>query len=162
MSKQFYFEQFSLAWIRSLNTKKNKQKKNSKLSKPRFNSIWPTDRTLLGATTPGQSGPGSDGNEGLLRILQSSSITGTSPSGCLVSYTGHSLRGGGLTLQQRSNWCILQPLPTGQKIAKISLLEEKSCQKMKVKTFIWNESLKYYSNKKKHFCEIVRIVKKFK
>ena len=45
---------------------------------------------LSGATTPGQSGPGSDGNEGVLCITQSSSITGTSPSYCLVSYPGHS------------------------------------------------------------------------
>ena len=46
-----------------------------------------------GATTPGQSGPGSNGNEGVFRILESSSITGTSPSDCLVSYPGHSLGG---------------------------------------------------------------------
>ena len=44
-----------------------------------------------GATTPGQSGPGSNGNKGVLLIPQSSSSTGTSPSDCLVSYTGHSL-----------------------------------------------------------------------
>ena len=30
--------------------------------------------------------PGSDGNKGVLRITQSSSITGASPSDCLVSY----------------------------------------------------------------------------
>ena len=42
-----------------------------------FSSIWPIDRTLSGATTPGQSGHGSDGNEGVLRIPQSSCITGT-------------------------------------------------------------------------------------
>ena len=40
----------------------------------------PIDRTLSGATTPGQSGPGSDGNEGVLRIPQSSSTAGTSPA----------------------------------------------------------------------------------
>ena len=40
---------------------------------------------------PGQSGPGSNSNEGVLRIPQSPSITGTSPSDCLVSYLGHSL-----------------------------------------------------------------------
>ena len=51
------------------------------------------DRALSGATTPGQSGPGSDGNEGVLRIPQSSSTAGTSPSDCLVSYPGHSLGG---------------------------------------------------------------------
>ena len=48
---------------------------------------------ISGATTPGQSGPGSDGNEGVLRIPQSSSTAGTSPSDCLVSYPGHSLVG---------------------------------------------------------------------
>ena len=41
-------------------------------------------------TTPGQSGHGSDGNEGVLRIPQSPSITGASPSDRLVSYPGHS------------------------------------------------------------------------
>ena len=35
---------------------------------------------------PGQSGPGSNGNEGVLRIPQNPSITETSPSDCLVSY----------------------------------------------------------------------------
>ena len=49
-------------------------------------SIWPIDRTLSGATTLGQSGPGSDDNEGVLHIPQNSSITGTSPSDCLVSH----------------------------------------------------------------------------
>ena len=34
---------------------------------------------LSGAITPGQSGLGNDGKEGVLRIPQSSSITGTSP-----------------------------------------------------------------------------------
>ena len=55
-----------------------------------FSSIRPIDRALSGATTPGQSGPGSDSNERVLRISQSSSITRTSPSDCLVSYPGHS------------------------------------------------------------------------
>ena len=48
------------------------------------------DRALSGATTPDQRGPGSNGNVGVLRIHQSSSIAGTSPSDCLVSYPGHS------------------------------------------------------------------------
>ena len=56
-----------------------------------FSSIWPINRTLSGATTLGQSQPGSDGNERVLSIPQSSSITGTLPSDCLVSYLGHSL-----------------------------------------------------------------------
>ena len=56
-----------------------------------FSSIKPIDWALSSATTPGQSGPESNGNEGVLCIPQSSSITGTSPSDCLVSYPGHSL-----------------------------------------------------------------------
>ena len=35
--------------------------------------------------TAGQSEPGSDGNEGVLRIYKSSSTVGMSPSDCLVS-----------------------------------------------------------------------------
>ena len=41
--------------------------------------------------TPGQRGPGSDGNKRVPRIPQSSSITGALPSDCLVSYPGYSL-----------------------------------------------------------------------
>ena len=59
-----------------------------------FSSISPIDRALSGATILGQSEPGSNGNEGVIRIPQSPSITGTSPSDCLVSYPGHSWRGG--------------------------------------------------------------------
>ena len=69
--------------------------------------------TLLGATTPGQSEPGSDGNDEVLRIPQNSSITGTSPSDYLVSYLGHSLDEGGGTLLQRSSRCIEQSQPIG-------------------------------------------------
>ena len=52
-----------------------------------FSSIWSIDRTLSGATTPNQSEHGSYGNEGVLRIPQ------TSPSDCSVSYPGHMLGG---------------------------------------------------------------------
>ena len=38
---------------------------------PQFSSIWPIDRTLSGANTPDQSGPGSDGSERVLGIPQS-------------------------------------------------------------------------------------------
>ena len=51
------------------------------------NSIWPRNKTLSDTTIPDRS----DGNEGVLRIPQSSSITGVSPSDCLMSYTGPSL-----------------------------------------------------------------------
>ena len=56
-----------------------------------FSFIRPIDKTLSSATTRGLSGPGSDGNKGVLHIPQSSSITGASPSDCLVSYPGHLL-----------------------------------------------------------------------
>ena len=49
-------------------------------------SIWPIDRTLSSATAPSQSGSGSTGNEGVLRIPQSSNITEASPSDYLVLY----------------------------------------------------------------------------
>ena len=52
-----------------------------------FSSIWSIDRTLSGATTPGQSEPGSDGNDRVFCILQSSNITGTSPSDCHIQNT---------------------------------------------------------------------------
>ena len=57
-----------------------------------FISIWPINRSLSGATTPGKSGPGSDCNDGVLLIPQSSSVTGTLPSDCLVSVPEHFLR----------------------------------------------------------------------
>ena len=41
-----------------------------------FSSIWPIDRTLSGATTPGQSGSGRTVIKGVLNIPQSSNITG--------------------------------------------------------------------------------------
>ena len=53
--------------------------------------IWPIDGTLSGATTLGQNGSESHGNETILRIPQSSGITRASPSECLFSYEGRSL-----------------------------------------------------------------------
>ena len=47
--------------------------------------------TLSGATTLGQSGPGSNGNEVVYCIPHSSSIIEASPSDCLVSYLRRSL-----------------------------------------------------------------------
>ena len=47
--------------------------------------------TLSDATILARSGLKSDGNKGVLRIPQSSGITGASPSHCLVSYPGHLL-----------------------------------------------------------------------
>ena len=55
-------------------------------------------RTLSGATTPGQSGPGRNGNEGIVHIPQISQA-GALPSDGLMSYPGDLLEG--LTPQQR-------------------------------------------------------------
>ena len=62
MSKQFYFKQFGLAQIRNLNAKTVNSWNPVK--------FYLTHRTLSGTTTPGQSGPGSDGNVGVLCILK--------------------------------------------------------------------------------------------
>ena len=69
MSKQCYLKQFST----------------------QISSFWPIDRTLSGATTPGQIGHGNNGTGGIHQIPQSSGIIGASLSECLVSYLGHSL-----------------------------------------------------------------------
>ena len=84
ISKQFYFKQFILVYKKvifqtilfSISTQ--------------FSSIWPIDWTLSDATIPDLSGPGGNGNKGVLRIPQSFSITGSSPSNYLVSYPGRS------------------------------------------------------------------------
>ena len=60
-----------------------------------LSSIWSIDRTLSDATAPGHSGPGSNANQGVHSNPQSSSIAGTLPSDCLVSYPGHSFFFGG-------------------------------------------------------------------
>ena len=52
------------------------------------NSIRSIDWTLSGATTPGQSRPGSNGNERVLHIPQSFRIRAL-PSDALVSYPRH-------------------------------------------------------------------------
>ena len=54
-------------------------------------SIKSIERILSGATTLGQNSPVSYGNERVLRIPQSSSITRASPSDCFVAYRGYSL-----------------------------------------------------------------------
>ena len=60
--------------------------------------IWPIDRTIAGVTKQDQIRPGSDCNEGLLRISQSFSITGASPSDSLVLHAGNSVGLGVLVL----------------------------------------------------------------
>ena len=78
---------------------------------------------LSGATTPDQSGLGSDGNEGVLRIPQSSSITGTSLSDCLVSYPEHLLEEGVLSLCREAVGVFYSPSRLGK--FKFSILKTK-------------------------------------
>ena len=82
-------------------------------------SVRPIDRTLSSDTTPGQSGPGSNGNEGIPRIPQSSNITEALTFDCLESYPEHSLER--LTPYQRCSRCILQAQLTGPDILRIKL-----------------------------------------
>ena len=72
-------------------------------------SIWPVDRTLSRATSPGQSGPGNNGNEGVLRIPQSSCITGAALSDCFVSYLEHSLGESYPSAEMQSVYSTAQP-----------------------------------------------------
>ena len=78
-----------------------------------ISSIWPIERTLSGATTPGQSGPRSNDNKGILCIPQNPSITGATPLDCFVSYLGLSLGESHSTAEMQSvystapaNWAI--------------------------------------------------------
>ena len=68
-----------------------------------FSSIWPIVRTLSGATTPGESGPGSDSNERILQHYWYITIR-------LFSVISRTLIGRGLTPQQRCSQYILQPM----------------------------------------------------
>ena len=80
--------------------------------------------TRSGATIPSKSRPGSDGNEGVLNIPQCSSIPGTSPSDCLVSYPGHLLRES--TCLQRADWAIDRYEQTGVYIYIYIYMEKES------------------------------------
>ena len=116
MIKQFYFKQFSLAWVNKVkwfqvllcitdSSIKHQLFVYTQLNDQavQFQTIQFSISHLLtlslnakqfyltyGATTPCQSGPGSDGNEEVLHISQSFRISGVSPSDCLMSYPGHS------------------------------------------------------------------------
>ena len=70
------------------------------------------DRALSGATTLGQSGPGSDGNEGVLHIPKAPALL--EPHHQIVLCHIQDTRCGSLTPLQRSSRYILQPQPTGQ------------------------------------------------
>ena len=57
---------------------------------PTVCSIWPIDKTLSGATTPGQNEPASNASEEVLHILSKAE---DSPSDGLMSYPRYSVWG---------------------------------------------------------------------
>ena len=91
MIKKFYFKQFRLAWVRSLDVKTILFQIIQLIISTQFSFIWPIYRTLSGATTLDQRGLWSNDNKGVLRIPQSSYIIKASTSDCLVSYPEHFL-----------------------------------------------------------------------
>ena len=80
--------------------------------------------TLSGANTPGQSGPGSDGNKRVYRIPQSPRVTGTLQSDCLVSYAGHSLEG---VSNHSAEMQLVYSTPTHSQLCKKPSLYNYSC-----------------------------------
>ena len=73
-------------------------------------SIWSIDGTLTGTTTPGQSKPGSNGNEEVLYIPQSSR-TKVSLSYVLVSYLEHKLAVGVVSYPTAEMWLAYSTAP---------------------------------------------------
>ena len=105
--KQFYFKQFSLAYVHSFcfHTVKYKSSWFQTIYFKvitQFSSIWSSDRTRSGATTTNQSWLGSQGNEGAPRIPQSYNITKASLLYCFVSYPGHLLGESYLSAEMQS------------------------------------------------------------
>ena len=133
MSKQFYFKQFNLVYVRSIHVKTVLFQAVRIGIITQFSSIWSIDRTQLVATTPGQSGPGTDGNQRVLILPQSSTITGTSPSNCLVSYPGHWLLLGGGSYPSAEVQLVYSTAPAVRAKHFISCLKENMKLKLKLK-----------------------------
>ena len=111
-------------------------------------SFWPIDRTFLGATTLGQSWPGSHGNEWstphFLKLQYCWRLTIR-----LFVLPGHSLRGV-ITPLQRCSRYILQPQPSrlGKHIHTSGGKRKNTKMCPKVERYI------YYSRKKQYVEEI--------
>ena len=100
--KQFYFKLFSWDKVHSLNVIAVLFQAILFNISTLFSPISRIDRTRLGATTPGYNRPESDGNKGVLRISQTASIIGSTPSDCLVSYIKDTRWGTYPTAEMRS------------------------------------------------------------
>ena len=73
------------------------------MKEARISSIYPIDRTLIRCYHSESEWTWERWHKGVLRIPQSSSITGSSPSDCLVSYPGHSLGWGSYTSAEKQS-----------------------------------------------------------
>ena len=114
-----------------------------------FSSIWLRFRILSGATTSGQGEPGSDGNEGIPCILQSSCITKSSPSDCFVSYPGRSLRESYPSAEMQvvysatpADWAIDIYRKCSLEILSVHWQKRKKKKEKRKKNFKINEALK--------------------
>ena len=65
MSGQFHFKQFSLTLVQGFNVKNSSISNNSVLHKYTVYFYLPIEMNLSGTSTPGQSGPGNEGNKAL-------------------------------------------------------------------------------------------------
>ena len=126
MSKQYYFKQFSLAYVCRLNIKTVLFQTIQFRIRTLFSSNWLIGRTLSS---------GSDGNEGVLRINQSSSITATAPSDCLVPYPGHLFGEGVLPLCRDTVGAFYSPNWLGKVGGEVTVVVRGNNIKRKVKTY---------------------------
>ena len=123
MSKYFYFKQFSstyvqFQWLKTVQFQTIQFSRGIQFQlkktvpflaiqfciSTQFRSIWPIDRNLSGASTVGQSGPGSDGKAPILLEPHHQIVL------CHIQHT----RWRGHTPMQICSRCILQPQSTGQ------------------------------------------------
>ena len=132
-------------WSHSLNVKTDLFQTIQFSISTQFSSIWPLNRILPGATTSRHSEPGSGGNEGLLRIPQSSCITEALQWNCLMSYLGHSLDES--YLQQKCSQCILQPQPPGPSEYIVKFFMNYI---LLTRNYLWINPLRTYGKKSVH------------
>ena len=102
-------------------------------------SIWSFDGILTGTNTSGKSGPGSNGNEGVLHISQNS-WTGASSSDAVYCHIQEFRIGWEVTRQKRFSLYILQPQMIGLSFDMeqfIHFMLKKWC----IRPFIWIELL---------------------
>ena len=74
----------------------------------KFGLVWFGFMAYKGTTTQGQSGSGNDSNKKVSSISQTSRIIGASPSDCIESYPGTSLRKAYLSAEMQSEYSAVQ------------------------------------------------------